>query len=283
MKLLVLSQLEGSPGTEVFLTAARAAGHEARLENPLQARKVTGDDGVSIVCLGSLDVDLVFTRMGSATPERGFDVLRQLELGGLRCVNAARPLRIARDKLATYVELAAADLPLPVTVLSRGDATAAEVADALGPPPWVWKHPIGTKGEAVELIQSAAELERRAADERCLLQRFVPEARGTDLRVLVIGGRAVAGMRRRARAGEWRSNLHRGGTGERIELTADLRDIAERAAAAVGLEVAGVDLLPGPTGPLIAEVNGSPGLAGLRAAVGDGFLDELFRFLARAT
>lgn len=280
MKILVLSQLEGSPGTEIFLRAARAAGHEARLENPLHARIFLGDHQAIIKGIGDLDVDIVFTRMGSATPERGFDVLRQLELSGLVCVNQSGALRITRDKLRSYFELGAAGLPLPPTIVASGSASASELAAELGPPPWVWKQPVGTKGQAIERVDSIPELHKLLAREnRFLLQAFVGEAEGSDIRVLVVGGRAIAAIRRVAKPGEWRSNLYLGGATQPQELSAEMVSIAERAAATLRLGVAGVDLLPSSQGLLIAEVNGSPGLVGTHLAFGDEPAKGIVRLL----
>lgn len=281
MRILVLSQLQGSPGTAAFLEVARAAGHEATLENPLHARVVVGDGPPRVAGSSAADHDVVFTRMGSATPERGFDVLRWLELAGAPCANRSGPLRVARDKLRTYLELAPAGVPLPRTVVADGGHATAALVEELGEPPWVLKDPVGTKGAAVRRVESVAELDAlRATHERFLLQRFVAESAGTDVRVLVVGGRAVAAIRRRARPGEWRSNLHLGGAGSPHHPTDAEVDAAERAAAALDLDVAGVDLLPSDRGPLVAEVNGSPGFAGLRAVHGDAPVERVLEHLA---
>ncbi|MCB9915066.1 MAG: RimK family alpha-L-glutamate ligase [Planctomycetes bacterium] len=277
----MLSQLQGSPGTEVFLEVARAAGHDVTLVNPLRLLHVAGRAPAL-----PLDAppDAVFTRMGSATPERGFDVLRGLELAGLPCVNRSAPLRVTRDKTRAYLELAAAGLPLPATVLAAGDADARALQAELGPPPWVLKDPIGTKGNEVRLVPDAdaltAELDALGLARRAQLQRFVREAGGRDLRVFVVGGRAVAGVERRAAPGEWRSNLHQGGSAHPAALDARAREVAESCARVLDLDVCGVDLLPSEDGPLVAEVNGSPGLAGLRTAHGDAPVHAVLALLA---
>ena len=281
MRILVLSQLEQSPGTDAFLEVARAAGHEVERVDPLALRLALGDGPVAIRGLNPAAFDVVFTRMGSATPERGFDVLRHLELSSLPCINRAAPLRVARDKIRTYVELASAGLPLPRSIVADSGRDVMELENELGRPPWVWKDPIGTKGTAVVRVESQAQLASLIANQdRFLLQRFVAEANGADVRVFVVNGRPVAAMRRQAAPGEWRSNLHLGGEGAQHELTKQEASVAASAAQTIGLDVAGVDLLPGADGPLVAEVNGSPGLAGLRKACGESPIHEILDCLA---
>jgi ribosomal protein S6--L-glutamate ligase len=160
------------------------------------------------------------------------------------------------------------------------------VTERLGEPPWVLKTTPGTKGEGVMLVESEAALEALAAllfsqKQRFLVQRFVRESAGSDVRVLFVGGRAVVAMRRQAALGEFRSNLHLGGTAEPFELTAELTDLAERSARCLGLEVAGIDLLLASGGPLVLEVNGSPGLAGIEDATGVDVSARVVRFLER--
>ena len=286
MRIWALTHLDATPATRRFLAAAEEAGHRATLVNPLAPGFQLDEGDCSRALLGSPDAlpDLVFTRMGGSTPERGFDFLRALEALGVPGVNRSAALLLARDKIGSLGELARAALPVPATLV-LGERTSMEtVTERLGEPPWVLKTTPGTKGEGVMLVESEAALEALAAplfgrNQRFLVQRFIRESAGSDVRVLVIGGRAIVAMRRQAAAGEFRSNLHQGGTAEPFELTAELTDLAERAARTAGLDVAGIDLLPAKGGPLVLEVNGSPGLAGIEDATGVDVSALVVRFL----
>lgn len=289
MRFWLLSHLEGSPGNRLVLEAAARAGHEARLVHPGHLSVVIdGGGGAPRVLDGDGPAslpELVFTRLGSSASAAALDTLDVLERCGVPCVNHAAALRQTRDKARAFVALAAAGLPLPPTVLLGRDTSAKAAAERLGPPPWVVKLPHGTQGMAVTQVGSLPALRSlvdmlRGLEQRIVLQHLIPEAKGVDVRVLVLGGRAVAAMRRTAQGDEWRSNLHRGGQAVAEALTPELREVAERSAAALGLEVAGVDLLPSEPGPVVCEVNGSPGLEGLEQATGRDLASELVATLA---
>jgi len=276
MKLWVLSQLVGSPGTERVLRAAQAAGHDVELVHPLDLGLVLDGAGDVSLTRGGVAAKLpsvVFTRMGASSPAAGLHVLLQLQQLGVPVINDPRSLWLARDKVRTFQVLAQSSLPLPRTfVPGRGD-TAQDVARELGPPPWVVKRPEGSKGEAVFLVREESALAEHIGDDLApsLVQRFISESAGVDVRVLVVEGKARAAFRRRSSSSDFRSNLHLGGTGEALALEGELLSlarVAERAARALGLEVAGVDLLESGRGPLILEVNGSPGFAGIEEATG---------------
>ena len=275
MKILVLSQLRGSPGTRTFLNAAREAGHDVELRSPLTMKVDVGGGLPRLAGEAQARPDVVFTRMGSATPDVGFDVLEQFEAAEVPCVNRSAGLRTARDKIRCGLALARAGIPLPETVFGGPECDTAELIATLGPPPWILKRPIGTKGVGVLRVDSLESLPGvvdllRSNGERFLLQRFVPEAARSDIRVLVVGGRAVGAMRRSARAGELRSNLHQGGRAESFELDSVVTELAERSATCLDLDVAGVDLIGSDAGYLVLEVNGSPGLAGIESVAGSG-------------
>ncbi len=288
MRIWALSHLEStSPGTRRFLAAARARGHEAELVHPLALDlaigPVAGGARLAVDRAGAPAPlpDLCFTRMGSASPAAGLNALLQMEALGLPVVNAAAALWRTRDKVRSLALLAAAGLPVPASFVPGRDTDAAAVERALGPAPWVVKRLEGTKGEAVFLVDGADALAGLLAEaaEPCLVQRFVREAAGTDLRALVVGGRVLGAMRRRSGTDDFRSNLHQGGRGEPVELDDATTDLALRAAATLGLEVAGVDLLESAAGPLVIEVNGSPGLAGIEDATGLALADGVVAHL----
>lgn len=287
MRLWLLSHLQDSPGNALVLDAARRAGHDVELVDPsrLQLELPPTPAGALYGADGPLTLpERVFTRMGSSAPPMAHDVLHQLETAGVRCVNQAGPLSISRDKARTFQVLAQAGVPLPQTIV-LGRRTPLDSALArLGPPPWILKLPVGTQGVGVSRVDSPESLRTvvdmlHGLEQRVLLQRYVEESAGTDIRVLVVGGQALAAMRRRARPGEVRSNLHQGGAGEGVALLPEWSRVAESAASAVGLEVAGVDLLPSRDGPVVCEVNGSPGLEGLQRATGEDLATRVIEFV----
>ncbi|MDF1798353.1 MAG: RimK family alpha-L-glutamate ligase [Planctomycetota bacterium] len=287
MNVWVLSQLEASPGTQRFLDAAHRAGHEATRLHPLDLELCLGAGGELDVLHGGVELalpDVVFTRMGAASPAAGLNTLLQLAALGVPVVNDPLALWRSRDKVRSSLLLARAGLPVPASLVP-GRRLAAGLARArLGPPPWVVKRPEGSKGEAVFLVQDEAELESYfeaagTTEAPVVVQRFVAEASGTDLRVFVVGGHTLAAMRRRSGSGDFRSNLHQGGHGERVEASAEAAAVAEAAVAALGLEVAGVDLLEADGGPLVIEVNGSPGFAGIEDATGADLSGAVVRYL----
>jgi ribosomal protein S6--L-glutamate ligase len=284
MKIWVLSQLVGSPGTERVLRAARAAGHEARLVHPLDVGLVLDSDGAVEVTLGLEPVELpevAFTRMGAACPAVGLHVLFQLQQLGVPVVNDPRSLWLARDKVRTSQALTRAGLPVPRTYVPGRDATAEQIEAVLGPLPWVVKRAEGAGGEAVYLVNDREEVATHLSSQVApsLFQRFVRESAGVDVRVMVIAGRARGAIRRRSSTGDFRSNLHLGGQGEAYPLSPELAGIAERAAKALQLDVAGVDLLESASGPLLLEVNGSPGFEGIEVATGLDLCAEVIALL----
>jgi ribosomal protein S6--L-glutamate ligase len=290
MKLWILSHLEESPGNRLMLEAAAARGHQVTRVDPTQLHVIaTSRPGSPALAGPEVEgedawPDLVFTRLGSSAPPECFHVLEWLEARSVPCRNRADALRRTRDKATQMLGLLAGRLPLPPTALVGRDSSLDPVVDALAGPPWIVKLPVSTQGSGVILAESRRSLRSicdtlHATGQRLLVQGFVAEAGGADVRVLVVDGTARAAMRRRGEADEFRSNLHRGGTAEEVALTPELVDVAERATAALGLHVAGVDLLEAADGPLVMEVNGSPGLEGLSAATGRDLAAELVTFL----
>ena len=290
MQIWVLSQLVGSPGTECFLRSAQARGHQVRLLHPLdlgfRLSSTTAEVEPATILIDGAPAalpDVVFTRMGAASPQAGLHALLQLEALGVPVVNAPMALWRARDKVRSFQVLRAAGVATPASLVLGRRLDASVLQRELGPPPWIVKAPEGTKGEAVFLVSSAAELAALPQDVSVpyFLQRFVAESKGRDVRVFVIDGRANAAMRRESATGDFRSNLHLGGQGSEVELTPALAALAEAATRAHGLDVAGVDVLEGADGPLVIEVNGSPGFAGIEAATGRDLSGAVVEWLAR--
>lgn len=287
MKLWVVSTLTQSPGTELVLDSARRRGHDVRRVHPLHVGVLMGgqatfgfwEDGQRLE-----PPDGIFTRMGAVAPLRAFVLLRAALHLSIPVINHPDGLTWARNKILTAQRLVARGLPCPETLAISANLRASEVEAALGPGPWVLKEAVGSKGASVHLVHDHREMKAILRDNPMpeggwLVQRFIREAAGSDLRVLVIGGRARAAMRRRGKPGDFRSNLHQGGQGEPYELHPEICDLAESAAAALGLSVAGVDILESDTGLQVLEVNGSPGFAGITGALERDLAGELLEFL----
>ena len=275
MKLAILSRNGKLYSTRRLVEAARVAGHSVRVLDPLRCYMRIGDDGFSMRYKGrAIDgYGAVIPRIGASITRYGCAVLRQFELMGSHTPNPAAAIARARDKLACHQLLAAQGIGLPATVFGDNPDDTADLLAMLGPPPHVIKLNEGTQGAGVMLTEkpsaSRGVVEAlRGLYASFLLQEFVAEADGADLRCFVVGDRVVAAMRRQAPVGDFRSNLHRGGSAIAVEASPDECAVAVRAAAAVGLGVAGVDLIRAHRGPLVLEVNASPGLEGIEDATG---------------
>lgn len=254
--------------------AASARGHRVVAVNPLHCYMgfernkplLVLPDGVPLRRL-----DAVFPRLGAAITEYGVAVVNQFDLMGVPVLNPAPALGRARDKLRSIQRLARFNIDIPRTVMARGPHQIAEALRYVGGPPVVLKLLQGTQGVGVILADSFQSVNATldalwSLGQDILIQEFISESKGTDVRALVIDGKVVAAMRRRARFGEFRSNFHRGGTGEPLKLSAAYEEAAVRSAEVIGLQIAGVDMLESKTGPKVLEVNASPGFEGLEKA-----------------
>jgi ribosomal protein S6--L-glutamate ligase len=213
--------------------------------------------------------DAIIPRIGASINVYGLAVVRQFEMMGVYCLNESQAIARSRDKLRSLQLLCRHDVGVPPTIFTRQAEHVAHCIKHIHGPPVVVKLLEGTQGIGVVL----AESERAAGsvfeafhglDQNILIQKFIKEAKGADIRALVLGRRVVAAMKRQAEPGEFRSNLHRGGSATRIRLTADYRKTALAATRVLGLRFAGVDMLESKDGPMIMEVNSSPGLEGIQ-------------------
>jgi ribosomal protein S6--L-glutamate ligase len=228
--------------------------------------------------------DAVIPRIGASVTHFGLAVLRQFEMQGVYPLNESVAIGRARDKLRALQLLARAGIGLPVTAFAHGPRAAGEVVREAGGAPVVIKLVEGTQGLGVILAETEASAKSTieafsAANVNILVQEFIHEAEGSDVRAFVVGGRVVAAMKRIGLSGEFRSNLHRGGSAEAVEITFEERLTAVRAAAVLGLNVCGVDMLQSKRGPLVVEVNASPGIEGVEKASGIDVASEIIRFL----
>jgi ribosomal protein S6--L-glutamate ligase len=273
MKLAILSRNSKLYSTRRLVEAARERGHSVRVLDPLRCYMRIASDGFAMHYKGRpiAGYDAVIPRVGASITRYGSAVLRQFELMGCYTPNPSDAILKARDKLRCHQLLAAQGIGLPATVFGDNPDDTHDLLAMLGPPPHVIKLNEGTQGAGVMLTEkpsaSRSVIEAlRGLYANFLVQEFVEEAKGADLRCFVVGDRVVAAMKRQAPKGDFRSNLHRGGSAKGIRPSATEQDVAIRAARALGLGVAGVDLIRSKRGPLVLEVNASPGLEGIEAA-----------------
>lgn len=283
MRFLLLSRQRWLYSTRRFREVARQRGHQLEIADPLECALELSPDGPRLLVQGQplKDIDAALPRIGASLPGQGVAVVSHLEAMGVPVLNASVAIRRARDKLLALQVLAMSGIHVPRTVLARAASQVDLALEIVGGPPVVLKLLQGTQGVGVILAETRAAVSSTldalwALGQDVLLQEYVVESAGRDVRVLVVGGRIVAAMRRQARNGEWRSNIHRGGAGTRIELDPTYVATAIAAARAIGLDVAGVDLLEGRDGPRVIEVNASPGFEGLERVCGVDVASAIF-------
>jgi ribosomal protein S6--L-glutamate ligase len=271
----VLSRKRSLYSTRRLVEAIRARGHRPLVLDTLRCNLILTSAAPRMVFRGVelRGLDVVIPRIGASITGYGLAVVEQLEMMGVPAVNGAQAIGRSRDKLRCLQLLARSGLRIPRTVMARDASNVPRLVDEVGGLPAIVKLLRGTQGVGVMLASTIAELQGiletfRGLGEDIVLQEFIAESRGRDLRALVVGGRVVGAMRRRARRGEFRSNLHRGGRGRPVTLEPAYVEAALRATSVVGLEVAGVDLLETGAGPTLLEVNSSPGFEGLERATG---------------
>src|SRR5690606_26225459 len=230
--------------------------------------------------------DAIIPRIGASHTFYGTAVVRQFEMMGVYSANESQAISRSRDKLRSLQLLARKGIGLPVTGFAHSTKDIEGLVNIVGGAPLVIKLLEGTQGIGVILAETRKAAEAvieafRGLNANILVQEYLKEARGADIRCLVVGNRVVAAMMRQAPPGEFRSNLHRGGTAAKIKLTPEERSTATRAAKAMGLNVAGVDLIRSNHGPVVLEVNSSPGLEGIEAASGVDVAAEIVEFLEK--
>ncbi len=275
MKLAILSRNSKLYSTRRLVEAARQRGHSVRVLDPLRCYMKIASDGFELHYKGVkvAGYNAVIPRIGASVTRYGSAVLRQFELMGSFTPNSSDAILRARDKLRAHQLLAAQGIGLPVTVFGDNPDDTSDLLSMLGPTPHVIKLTEGSQGAGVMLAEklsaSRGVVEAlRGLHADFLVQEFIAEAAGADLRCFVVGGNVVGAMQRQAPDGDFRSNLHRGGTALPMLPTPDEVNVAVRAAQVLGLGVAGVDLIRAKRGPLVLEVNASPGLEGIEAATG---------------
>jgi len=288
MKIAILSRKRALYSTRRLVDAAQQQGHEVQVIDTLRCYMNITSHKPEIHYRGEnlTGFDAVIPRIGASITFYGTAVVRQFEMMGVFPLNESVAIARSRDKLRSLQLLSRKGIGLPVSGFAHSPDDIEDLIKMVGGAPVVIKLLEGTQGIGVVLAetQKAAESVIEAfmgLKANILVQEFIKEAGGSDIRCLVIGEKVVAAMMRRAREGEFRSNLHRGGTAELIRITPEERSTAVRAAAAMGLNVAGVDILRSNHGPVIMEVNSSPGLEGIEKATGKDIASMIINFIVK--
>jgi len=273
VKIAILSRAPRAYSTQRLRAAAVARGHDVKVLNTLRfSIDLSGEDpDLQFRGRQISDYDAILPRIGNSITYYGTAVVRQFEQMDVYTPNTAAGITNSRDKLRAAQILSRHGVAMPATAFVRNRADVIPAIERVGGAPVVLKLLEGTQGIGVILAPDIKVAEAiietlQSARQNVLIQKFVKESRGRDIRALVVGDRVVAAMRRSAQGDEFRSNVHRGGSVERVEISEEYEQAAVRAAQIMGLKVAGVDMLEGEDGPLVMEVNSSPGLQGIEEA-----------------
>lgn len=288
MNIAVLSRNQSLYSTRRLIEAAQKRGHHAEVIDPTRCDIVIEKRKPEIYYKGKHlnDLQAVIPRIGASVTFYGTAVVRQFEMMHVFTTVESQALVRSRDKLRSLQILSRAGLGLPKTVFTNYSRNVKDIIERVGGAPLVIKLLEGTQGLGVVLAETnnAAESVIEAFNglqARVIVQEFIKEAGGADIRAFVVDGHVVGAMKRQGKEGEFRSNLHRGGTASVVELSDDEEITAIKAAKALGLGVAGVDMLRSDRGPLILEVNSSPGLEGIEGATGIDIARKIIRYIEK--
>lgn len=286
MKIAMLARNPKLYSHKRLVEAAEERGHELRILNTLRCTMNITSHRPSILYNGETltGFDAVIPRIGASITHYGLAVLRQFEMMGVWPLNESVAVGRSRDKLRSMQIFAKHGLGLPVTAFAHDPKQTDEVLKIVGGAPAVIKLLEGTQGIGVVLGETNNSAKSvieafRGLNVNILVQEFIKEAGSSDIRIFVVGGKVVAAMMRTGAEGDFRSNLHRGGSAKMVKITPEERSTAIRAAKVMGLNVAGVDVLRANHGPVIMEVNSSPGLEGIEAATGKDVAGQIIEFI----
>lgn len=288
MKIAMLARNANLYSHKRLVEAAEERGHELDILNTLRCSMNITSHRPRVMYDGHTlsGYDAVIPRIGASITQYGLAVLRQFEMAGIWSLNESVAIGRARDKLRSLQVLSRRGLGLPVTAFAHDPKQTDEVLKVVGGAPCVIKLLEGTQGIGVVLAETEKSAKSvieafRGANVNILVQEFIKEAGSSDIRAFVIGGKVVAAMMRTGAEDDFRSNLHRGGSAKTIKITPEERSTAVRAAKAMGLNVCGVDMLRSNHGPVIMEVNSSPGLEGIENATGKDVAGMIIDFIEK--
>lgn len=286
MKIGVLSRKASLYSTKRLVDAAKERGHNVTVVNYARCYMNITSHKPQVLLHGEpLHFDAIIPRIGASYTFYGTALVRQFETMGVFSANESQAIARSRDKLRSLQLLAAEGIGLPVTGFARSPKDIDGLIDLVGGAPLIVKFLEGTQGIGVVLAENHKAAESVIAaftqlDVNILVQEYIKEAGGADIRAFVIGNKVVAAMKRQAPEGEFRSNLHRGGSATKVKLTPEERSTALRATKILGLKVSGVDMLRSNHGPVIMEVNSSPGLEGIEEATGVDVAGRIIDFVS---
>ncbi len=275
MRIVILSRQESLYSTRALLEAGQGKGHDVQVMDTLQFDIRLSRRNPELLYQGKPigPVDAVIPRIGASITFFGLAVVRQFEMMGVYCLNESQAIARSRDKLRCLQLLSRHDIGMPPTIYTRQAEHIPDCIEKVDGPPVVVKLLEGTQGIGVVLAESTRAASSvieafHGLEQNILIQKFIEEAKGADIRALVVGRKVVAAMKRQAVRGEFRSNLHRGGKARKYRLSPDYRRTALAAARVLGLTLAGVDMIESKEGPMVMEVNSSPGLEGIQKSTG---------------
>ncbi|MEX0995173.1 MAG: 30S ribosomal protein S6--L-glutamate ligase [Balneolaceae bacterium] len=288
LRIAVLSRNKNLYSTNRLVEAIKESGHQAVVLDHLKCDIVIEKDYPTMYYFGEKieNIDAVIPRIGASVTFYGAAVVRQFEMMQIPTSVESQALVRSRDKLRSLQIFARAGVGMPKTVFTNYSKEVKKLIDSVGGPPLIVKLLEGTQGHGVVLAPT-----RKAAESiieafhsmraRIIVQEFIEEAKGADIRAFVVDGKVIGAMKRQGKEGEFRSNLHQGGKGELIKLTKQERKIALTSARAMGLSVAGVDMVQSDRGPLVLEVNSSPGLEGIEKATNKDIAKEIVSYVIK--
>jgi ribosomal protein S6--L-glutamate ligase len=289
VKLAILSQDAGLYSTSRLKTAAEERGHHVKVVDYMRCYINVSSDSPCVMYAGKRleQYDAIIPRIGASNTFYGTAIVRQFELMNVLAANGSQAISRSRDKLRCMQILAKEHVGLPITGFAHSTQDTDGLINMVGGAPLVIKLIEGTQGIGVVLAETHTSAKSmieafRGLSAHILVQEFIKEAQGEDIRAFVVGGNVIAAMRRKAAKGEFRANIHRGGKSEKIDLTDEEIDTALKACRAVGLNVAGVDMLRSNTGPKVLEINSSPGLQGIEGATGINVAGLVIEYLENA-
>ena len=285
MRIGILSKGSRIYSTKRIRDSARKRGHRVLVFNPLKCQLNLMSYQHSIYYSGRKvnPPDVIIPRIGTTLTNYGISVVRQFEILGSRVINDADSISRSRDKMRALQILASKGIHIPKTVMARNPNQLVRALQLTDGPPIILKLIEGTQGIGVILSETKQSFESTLdtlwnLGQDILIQQFVSESRGKDIRAFVVGDRVVAAMKREAAAEEFRANIHRGGTGTAVKLTSVQEEIALKAAKVLGLEIAGVDFFDIPGEPIVIELNSSPSLRGIEKATGVDVAEEIIKY-----
>lgn len=289
MKIGILSRNANLYSTKRLVEAIEEKGHEAKVIDHLKCDIVIEQDKPTIFYKGEQlsDLDAVIPRIGASVTFYGTAVVRQFEMMNIFSAVESQALVRSRDKLRSLQILAKAGVGLPKTVFTNYSKEVDKLIDSVGGAPLIVKLLEGTQGYGVVLAPTKKAAQSmieafHSMKARVIVQEFIKESKGADIRVFVVNGKVAGAMKRQGKEGEFRSNLHQGGSGSLIKLSKKEREAALTAAQAMGLPIAGVDMLQSERGPLILEVNSSPGLEGIEKSTGKDIAGNIIKYVTTA-